>query len=120
MYIPRHTAEIVPDQIDDHEVFGLLFRRVELRFGHSARGLGSFLDGPFDRSELASAFSGPGEKPFGTTADDFCVHRGVRAGSQVEVGAEGCWVGGAEAQVYGPGVFCAADVGAVCEAELVR
>jgi hypothetical protein len=54
-----HTTKIVTDQIDNHEILGLLFRGLELFFSHSASRGGSFLDGTLDGPELAGAFSRP-------------------------------------------------------------
>ena len=47
------------NEIDNHEVLGLLFRSLELFFGHRASRGGSLLDGAFDWPELAGALSGP-------------------------------------------------------------
>lgn len=54
-----HATEIMADEIHNHEILGLLFRRFQLCLCHCASRGGSLLDGAFDRPELAGAFSGP-------------------------------------------------------------
>ena len=72
-----HATEIVADEIDNHEILGLLFRRLELCFCHGASRSGGLLDCAFDGSELAGAFSRPREEPLWTAADHLDILSGI-------------------------------------------
>ena len=106
--LPVHTAEIVPDEIHNHEVLGLLFGRLEQLLSHRASCCRRLLDSAFDGSELDCAASRPGEEAFGTAAHDLdgvaardwssIVSIGANS-CEIEIRAERCWVRGAEAQV---------------------
>lgn len=65
---PFHAAEIVPDQIDYHQVLGLLFGRFQQLFGHGARRRGGLLNRAFDGPELDRAASSPREEAFWAAA----------------------------------------------------
>lgn len=97
--VPCDAAEVVPDQVDDHEVLGLLFGRAQLRLGRGAGGGRRLLDGAFDGAELAGAVAGPGQEALGAAADELDVLRCAGSRLHVEVGAERRWVCCAQAEV---------------------